>query len=139
MRFKLEIEGAPPKKDGANSMWRKPSEFERLKALRVAAAAAVAEVGDPPATGDIQLSLEVYAPPEAGDLDTFITGICDGLMVAHPRTPIDPALWLALPEAARPDRPLLFSNDARVTQIHAERRPSGSSRMRYTLEVNFLT
>ena len=137
MRLRLEVYEAPPKKDGANSMWRKPAEVPRLKALRLAAAEAVTQEKPPP-TGAVHLSLQVYAAPQCGDLDNFITGICDGLMAAHPGTPIDPALWSEVPEGARPDRPILFADDARVARIQAERFEEDSASPHYVLEVEFL-
>lgn len=120
-------------------MWRKPSEFQRIKALRMAAADAIAQSGPPPPAGDIHLSLRVYARPEAGDLDNFITGICDSLMAANPRTPIDPEVWIAVPEEARPNRHILFSNDARIARIEAERVPPTAESPGYVLEVEFST
>ena len=36
VRIEIDVEGRPPKKDGANSMWRQPAERQRLKALRLA-------------------------------------------------------------------------------------------------------
>jgi hypothetical protein len=79
------IEGLPPKKDGANSMWNKPSEFERLITLRRAVCDAFN--GDKPLHKDIQLRIRVHVgnmdPGQVGDLDNFITGVCDGLMAAR--------------------------------------------------------
>lgn len=137
MKVRVEVDGVPPKKDGANSMWRKASEFERLRALRVAVASALARVGSVPDEGAIRLSLRVYAPREAGDLDSFVTGAFDGLMAAHTGVPIDLALWAAVPEAARPDRALLYVDDSRVSKIEAERLAPDDSTSRYEVEVEF--
>lgn len=138
MKLSLVVPGVPPKKDGANSMWRKRSELSRLKALRLAAVKAIEENGQPIRSGEARLVLRVYAPAGAGDLDNFITGVCDSLMAADSRTPIDPLLWDELPEAARPDRPIVFVDDACITKIHAERLPPDSSGSRYELELEIM-
>src|SRR5262245_3300315 len=74
----------PPRKDGATSMWAKPSEVERLIALRARAK----EKTSQPLDDSIQLSVELHLPDSqtraAGDLDNYVTGICDGLMEAAP-------------------------------------------------------
>lgn len=84
MRIEFTAEGLPPKKDGANSMWGKTLEVPRIQKLRQAARAKFGSVG--PLRRNIALELEVHAPePELariGDLDTFVTGVCDGLMAA---------------------------------------------------------
>jgi hypothetical protein len=88
-RIEFCVEGhLPPKKDGANSMWAKSAEVPRLIALRKAAITAMA--GRRPFRANISLELEVHCPvvpgQRIGDLDNFVTGVCDGLMAAHPRT-----------------------------------------------------
>jgi len=92
------VKGLPPKKDWANSMWNKGVEQPRLKALRVAAVEAMA--GRPPLDGSLILRLVVHALPEEGDLDNFITGVCDGLMAAQRNTPIKDEDWVAVPVEA---------------------------------------
>lgn len=81
----------PPKKDGANSMWGKGTELVRLQKLRRAALNEL--IGLPPLCRNIHIRLEVCMPGLAennkGDLDNFITGICDGLMAANPRAKLD--------------------------------------------------
>ena len=81
----------PPKKDGANSMWGKEDARTLLKALRIAAAEAMA--GRKPFDEPVELELtvwtdsidatELWARRAGGDLDNFITGVCDGLQAAH--------------------------------------------------------
>lgn len=98
----------------------KPFQAERLKLLRLAATSAVQESGKVP-EGPVHLIVRIYAHPEMGDLDSFVSGICDGLMAAHPLVLVDPSLWSDLPEEARPDRPIMFVDDRVITKIEAER------------------
>lgn len=84
-RIEFTVQGQlPPKKDGATSMWKKSSEHARLVALRTQAQTACGTDG--PLSENIQLTLEIHCPRRElhsiGDLDNFITGICDGLMAA---------------------------------------------------------
>jgi len=120
MEVRFEVHNLPPKKDGANSMWRKGVELPRLKALRVAALKAW---GDAPILmHKAELEINVYADPRAGDLDNFIAGICDGLMAAHPKTPIDDQAWIDIPSEAHPRKAIALSDDSIVERIVAERR-----------------
>ena len=81
----------PPKKDGANSMWRKVAERARLVALREAAYACCGD--EPPLSANIRLTAEIYCGASellrVGDLNNFITGVCDGLMAAAKGTPLE--------------------------------------------------
>jgi hypothetical protein len=122
-------------KDGANSMWRNGSEFERLKNLRIAAVQAMG--GRSPATSLIHLSLRLYAAPENGDLDNFITGICDGLIAAHSRTPIELNFWAGLPELAQPNRSICYMDDKLITRIIAERLTSDAHDQHYEVELEW--
>ena len=134
MTLNFSVEGLPPKKDGANSMWRKGSEFDRLKALRLAASQAMS--GRPPFSGLIQLKVTIHADPRSGDLDNFITGICDGLMAAHPATPINGSRWSDVPPDSRPSRAIAFTDDAAISMIQAERVPPEGKPSTYKIEVS---
>ncbi len=128
MRRQVEflVEGdLPPKKDGANSMWAKRAEVPRLIALRRAAVEAMA--GQPPFRSDISLSLELHCPAlpgrQVGDLDNFITGVCDGLMGADPRIRQD-ARWNAAELAGiHPSRTVAIEDDCAVVSITATKVP----------------
>jgi hypothetical protein len=68
---------------------------------------------------------------------TFVTGVCDGLMAAHPQTPVDPLVWQDLPEAARLDGAIVFADDAWLNHIEAERlHPDDSARYELTIETS---
>ena len=134
MKISFKVTGLPPKKDGANSMWRKGSEFERLRNLRIAAVQAMD--GRSPATSMIHLNLRLYATPENGDLDNFISGICDGLMAAHPRTPIDMTLWDDFSEQSKPQYAICFRDDKQITKISAERYPPLGNEECYFIELD---
>jgi hypothetical protein len=128
----IRVDGLlPPKKDGANSMWGKANVRPLLKALRLAAAEAMG--GRDPFDEPVELSLtvrtgatteapELWARRSGGDLDNFITGVCDGLQAAYAgwRTSEE---WADVPDAAQPDRPLVFTDDSWVRRIVAEAVP----------------
>ena len=89
MSVEFKVQGKPPKKDGANSMWGKKSEAQNIVNLSKAAISARNELNITPFTGRVSIELTIYADnaviESMGDLDNFITGICDGLQAADPR------------------------------------------------------
>ncbi len=119
MGVRFTVQGLPPKKDGANSMWRKSTEVPRLKALRSVAVQAMQGVVWQ--SSPLCLRLRICAAIGEGDLDNFITGICDGLMGAHWNTPIIIDEWQDVPEAARPYYAIAFRDDKWIMRIVAER------------------
>lgn len=134
-RIFFVVEGVPPKKDGANAMWGKSSQLQALKALRIAALRAMGN--HPPFETNIHLKIAIYAPPRLGDLDNFITGICDGLMAVHPRALFDQTLWEDMPETARPTHAICFRDDKIVSRIEAERLSLDAKLPHYSVEVSF--
>jgi len=93
VKYQFQVKGLPPKKDGAQSMWGKPSEAKRLVALRQAAFQALKE--QLPLQSNIKLTLNIHLPVNnrsIGDLDTFVTGLCDGLMATPYGGKLDP-IW----------------------------------------------
>jgi hypothetical protein len=135
VKITISVKGIPPKKDGANSMWNKTSELPRLKALRLAVYQAAA--GHPLPQGDVHLTLRVWAPASAGDLDNFITGICDGLMAAHRGTPPNSTAWLDVPPEVHPSRPILLTDDKVISRIEAERLAPGGLDWHYEVTVEW--
>ncbi len=84
------------------------------------------------------MKLLVSAKRTDGDLDNFITGVCDGLMAADPRARIDPKHWQDVPPEIRPDRPIAFIDDGIVAAVEAERQllPDAAG-ARYDLELEW--
>ena len=117
MKVQFTVHGLPPKKDGANSMWGKREEAEKIRALRLEAAAAFA--GRPPLRENIKLTLRAYVGSgntrRTGDLDNFVTGICDGLQAADPRAKIA----ADFEDHIRPTQAVGIDDDAQVIQIQA--------------------
>ena len=111
----------PPKKDGANSMWAKRAEVPRLIALRRAAFEALA--GQPAFRSNISLELEVHCPQMpgrgGGDLDNFVTGVCDGLMAAAIGARSDPRWEVPGLESVHPSKTVAIEDDSAVVSINA--------------------
>lgn len=111
----------PPKKDGASSMWAKSAEIPRLIALRKAAFEAMGS--DAPLRRNLTLKLAIYCSTRelarAGDLDNFITGVCDGLMAANPRIKKDSRWSERRLEAIKPEVSIAIEDDSEVVAIHA--------------------
>lgn len=123
MRVEFEVDGLPPKKDGANSMWGKSHELPRIHALRLAAIRAIDR--GRPFRRNICLDLELHLPPTglatSGDLDNFITGVCDGLQAAAG------VKWRAHRwegeewEGVQPGDVVAIENDSQVVSIAARK------------------
>lgn len=137
-RVEFVVQGAPPKKDGANSMWNKTSERSRLIALRHAARECLGS--SPPLQSQIQLDVEIHCPrneiERVGDLDNFITGICDGLMAAARATPIAEDWSAPELEPIHPSLPIAFLDDRNILQINARKVPSDADERWYRVIVS---
>lgn len=139
MRIEIEfdVEGLPPKKDGSSSMWGKPTELPRLVRLRQAACVAFA--GRDPLADEIHLSVEVFLAGanarEVGDLDNFITGICDGLMAAGGTFRAGPEWGAPGLEGVHPNRCVAIVDDAAVVEIAARKIPE-SGRDHYRVRLS---
>ncbi len=121
--YAFRVDGLPPKKSGAISMWGNAREIPGLISLR---RAALAELGDSPVLQrDIRLCIVVHTGPsntrQTGDLDTFVAGICDGLMAADTKATLGDE-WSALENAgAHPSRPIAIDDDHQVVFICASK------------------
>ena len=133
MSYQFEVKGLPPKKDGANSMWGKKLESERLVALRQAALKSFN--GQPPLQSNIKLILQIHIPVNnrsIGDLDTFVSGVCDGLMKRDPKSEPHPGIWNN-PEYqdVHPDKRIAIVDDSQVICIRAEKVIGDLNQQRY--------
>jgi hypothetical protein len=130
-RIEFDVDDLPPKKDGATSMWGKRSESDRLRALR--RKAAFAFKGEDPLSSEIHLELSIWCPNDkllrCGDLDNFITGVCDGLMACSRGTPVGEE-W-SNEEAIHPRRAIGMVDDSAVLEINARKHVSADGRIGY--------
>ena len=121
----------PPKKGGALSMWGQPTSTEpkRLLALRRKALEAL---NSSPFTGPVRLTLSIHVGDQApvftnagkngfGDLDTFVSGVCDGLMAAHPSAKINPLFRKAENADIHPTKVIAIRDDQQVMEINAKK------------------
>lgn len=124
MKVEFRVDGhLPPKKRGELSMWGQEVEARRLVALRKAALEAMG--GKPPLRVEISLDLVVNVGPAnqrwTGDLDNFVTGLCDGLMAADDRAHLH-ALWSELEhEELDPGKVIAIVDDSQVVEIRARK------------------
>jgi hypothetical protein len=116
----FSVEAPPPRKDAIKSIWNKDSELFNLRALRIAAAHAMA--GRARFTERVELIFILYPNTSSADLDNLIGGICDGLQAGW--CPHDGSRWLEVPEQARPDRSIAFTDDSIIVSILARRAES---------------
>ena len=139
--IQFEVCGLPPKKHRKNgSMWR--TDAEKLIVLRKAALGAIEALGQPDfirgepyfkEEEEIRLTLCVHVESQksgetgSGDLDNFVSGVCDGLMKAHKNA----LVWINKDEkfkklwpndSIHPSIAIAFEDDKQVMRICAEKR-----------------
>ena len=122
-KYQFTVQGLPPKKDGAQSMWGKLLEAERLIELRQATLHALQ--GNSSLRTNIKLTLKIHIGPindrSIGDLDTFVTGVCDGLMAAAPGGKLH-FLWNDVElNDVHPSKMIAIVDDSQVINIQAEK------------------
>jgi hypothetical protein len=127
LRVEFIVNNIPPKKDGANSMWRKEVEVPRIIALREKALQSIKEKNQKCIINSyVRLELSLYLPEHQiesiGDLDNFITGVCDSFQAAHPSVVPHSAFEESGMEEIHPRHPILFNNDAKIISIYANKR-----------------
>ena len=123
MKAYFTVLGLPPKKDGAKSMWGKHTEAERLVKLRNAAYEALQ--GYQPFRSNTKVTLKAHVGPvndrRTGDLDTFIAGVCDGLMATNYGGRLA-TLWDDFKSSGiYPTEPVAIEDDSQVVYIQAEK------------------
>ncbi len=114
-------------------MWSKKLESERVVALRQAALKAFS--GQPPLRSNIKLILKIRIPVNnrsIGDLDTFVSGVCDSLMKRDPRSKLYEETW-SNPEyrGVHPDIVIAIVDDSQVIDIQAEKVIGDLNQQRY--------
>ena len=147
-RVSFKVTGElPPKKGGELSMWGKPLEAKRLLPLRRKALEALKS--NRPFTGPIRLTLSIHVGEQApevtnagkygfGDLDTFVSGVCDGLMAAHPNANLDPLFAKAENADIHPKRVIAIWDDQQVIEITAKKRVVPGSQCSYEVGLEQL-
>ncbi|WP_029421773.1 hypothetical protein [Alicyclobacillus macrosporangiidus] len=128
MKVTFSVAEIPPKKDGASSMWNKAQEVPRLIALRQAALTARQQAGLTQALETfVKLDVEIFIPRHrvevVGDLDNFLTGICDGLQAADPKAFWHPQFDRPELQDVHPRHAILLKNDSLVIAINAKKVP----------------
>jgi hypothetical protein len=130
--YQFKVKGLPPKKDGAQSMWGKKLESERLVLLRQAALQALKK--QPPLERNIKLTLNIHLPinnRSIGDLDTFVTGVCDGLMATRYGGNLNPIWNNQELKNVHPTNTIAIYDDIQVVSIRAEKIIDSNSRQWY--------
>ena len=92
--IEFRVEGRPPKKSDANSLWSS-KEAEYVLKLREKAFDALSESRMQKCfQGPVELELKVFAPnimklahDYVSDLDTMIAGVYESIQPAHPQAP----------------------------------------------------
>lgn len=128
MIIEFIVEGVPPKKHGEKSMWARDDEAPKVALLRKKALEARTryQVHDC-FHSSVALELTIFTPrnqlESIGDLDNFITGVCDGLQAADSQAfPylhkifMEPGL-----EKINPRYAILIDDDAKVVSINAKK------------------
>jgi hypothetical protein len=127
MRIEFTVNGRPPKKHGEKSMWDRDDESFVLAKLRERALEARLRAGLHDCfDGFVLLELSVYVPRSkitaVGDLDNFVTGICDVLQAADSKiTHFHPVFLETQNRAVDPRKAILIKNDSKVLSITARK------------------
>jgi hypothetical protein len=138
MSVTFKVDGKSPKKDGSQSMWGKNSEALNIVNLREAAYKASQETNQPLFTEHTRIELTMHINQNEietiGDLDNFITGVCDALQPADPRANLHKTIQES---PISPLEPILYHTDAKVMKIHAKKIPTKDTN-HYTITVTQL-
>ena len=96
--------------------------------------------GRPPLKSDISLRITVCVGAKnersVGDLDTFITGICDGLMKADPKSKLYLTVWDKVENRdIYPNRTIAIDDDYQVVSIQAVKVTDSTGKHFYDVEL----
>ena len=144
-RISFDVEGKPPKK----SQWNLPSVIEfREKALQARKNKEIPEGYD----GPVKLNLIVFAPnildmeykqtgdddskKFVGDLDSFVSGICEYLQPAPTNPEIEISPLFNGKDEIGPLVPLIIKNDSQITEIIAKK--VQDEKLYYHIDIDFI-
>ena len=119
-------------------MWGNGTEASRLIALRKAALNALGP--NSPFAQNIRLTLRVQVGrprggENPGDLDNFVTGVCDGLMAADPRATIHPLFEKQENADVDPSKTIAIRDDQHVVEINASKTVGPGTHCRYEVTL----
>ena len=136
-KYYFKVNDLPPKKSGSKSMWNTPKEAKRLVSLRQAALKEFD--GQLPLERDIKITLIIHILKNnhyVGDLDTFVTGICDGLMKIAPRSELEGDFWSQSEYIdIHPEKFEIIKDDSDVISIQAEKVTGETKQQWYEVTV----
>lgn len=135
--YSFIVQTLPPKKDGANSMWGKELEAYRLISLRLAATKAF--IDSPPLRQNIELEIIVHIPQNSrtvGDLDNFVTGVCDGLMACDSKSKLSAKFSFPEYQKIHPSKVIGIVDDSEVISIVAKKVFGDCSEPYYTVNIS---
>lgn len=93
--------------------------------------------GKEPFQKNIHLTLELYCPKEklqsVGDLDNFITGVCDGLMATNPRAFVSEDWSRKDLENIAPEKTIAIKDDNAAIEIVAKKLESETEKTWYRI------
>jgi len=140
MKIEFEVDDIPPKKDGSKSMWAKECEAKKIVSLRKRAIEKIkSENVDIPISNRLKLKICIYLPNEkletTGDLDNFITGICDALQKVHGNV----NKWDKIFDQPENDdiNPTIsiISNDSKIISIIAMKKEANKENTHYKIVI----
>ena len=143
-RISFDVEGKPPKKNAAGSIWSKKSKQAQLifnlreKAFEASTKAGLKDHFH----GPIKLELTVYAPnilerkgthDYVGDLDAFIGGVFESLQPASKNKELFPHHMFDNKKDIGADVPLIVTDDAQIVTTIAKKRKN--KKVFYTVSI----
>ena len=143
MNIEFKVQGRPPKKDGAQSLWSEKSPHAKLVFdLREKAFEAKQKSNFTGSfSGLIKIKISIFAPfltindnhQHVGDLDNLVAGIFESIQPAsNNETLIPNKIFDQNPDVA-PHIPLLINDDSQIVSLSAEKIKSDTEY--YTVEI----
>ncbi|MFH1311498.1 MAG: hypothetical protein ABIH65_03780 [Nanoarchaeota archaeon] len=133
----LVVNDIPPKKHGEKSMWDNKTEAKRIVSLRKEFFNQFKTI----LRGYLQLEFTLYVPKKRleniGDLDNFITGVCDALQKSHFRIKkFDGIFSKQENKNIHPEKRNFIENDSKILSIIAKKKITTKEKPYYTLVLN---